>query len=72
VFDYTDNINIKYVLEILKSMTDLNKPVIVALKRREEYSGWSAILGENGNAYETNILCNFAKNHNIQGYDLIF
>ncbi|KAF0719506.1 Uncharacterized protein FWK35_00035644, partial [Aphis craccivora] len=58
--------------KILKSMTDLNKPVIVALRRIEEYSGWSAILGENGNAYETNILCNFAKNHNIQGYDLIY
>jgi len=72
VFDYIDNINSKYVLELLVSLTDLEKPIIVALMRTEMYSGWNAILDENGNAYETKMLCDFAKTYNIKGYVLTF
>ncbi|KAF0730703.1 Uncharacterized protein FWK35_00033250, partial [Aphis craccivora] len=36
------------------------------------YCGWSALLGENGNADETKMLCDFAKKHKIQGYDMLF
>lgn len=70
MFGYTDNINSKYVLELLDSVTALNKPVIVALARKEFYSGWSAALTKDGNAEETKILCEFAIKHNVKGYSL--
>ncbi|KAF0704749.1 Uncharacterized protein FWK35_00033297, partial [Aphis craccivora] len=58
--------------KLLKSVTDLKKPVIVAFERTERYSDWSAILGEEGNADETKMLCDFAKKHKIQGYDISY
>ncbi|KAE9528849.1 hypothetical protein AGLY_012424 [Aphis glycines] len=54
----------------LDSVTALNKPVIVSVERRELYSGWSAVLTKDGNAEDTQILCDFAKQHNITGYEL--
>ncbi|KAE9521536.1 hypothetical protein AGLY_018062 [Aphis glycines] len=65
-----NNLNSKYVLAILDSVTALNKPVIVSVERREYYSGWSAVLTKDGNAEDTQVLCDFAKQHNITGYEL--
>ncbi|KAE9539532.1 hypothetical protein AGLY_004784 [Aphis glycines] len=56
--------------DILGSVTALDKSIIVALERAEYYSGWSAILTKDGNAEETQMLCDFAKQHNIAGYEL--
>ncbi|KAE9521531.1 hypothetical protein AGLY_018057 [Aphis glycines] len=55
---------------LLKSVTDLNKPVLVLMSRVNAYIDWIKILGPDGNFNETKILCDFAKKHNIQGYIL--
>jgi len=55
---------------LLKSITDLNKPVIVTLKRDNGYPDWSNILTPDGNDNETKILCDFASSHNVTGYVL--
>lgn len=55
---------------LLKSVTDLNKPVLVSLSRVYGYTEWIKILGPDGNDNDTKVLCEFAKNHNVQGYVL--
>jgi len=49
-------------------VTNLKKPVIVALEREEDYQGWISILGHDGNALDAKGLCDFAIRHNVQGY----
>ncbi|XP_060852032.1 uncharacterized protein LOC132930276 [Rhopalosiphum padi] len=53
---------------LLKSVTDLNKPVIVTLSRDNDYPDWSKILTPDGNADDTKVLCDFASSHNVAGY----
>lgn len=52
----------------LKSVTDLNKPVILQLTRNNRYSDWGYILGPNGNDKEAKILCDFASANKIAGF----
>jgi len=52
----------------LKSATDLKKPVIVELNPETGYDGWLSILGLNGKASDTKVLCDFATKYNVQGY----
>lgn len=40
------------------------------LIRKEDYTGWTKILGPDGNTNDAKILCDFATKHNIQGYDI--
>jgi len=48
-------------------VTDLNKPVIVALSR-DSYADWAEILGPHGNEKDVKVLCDFAKENKIAGY----
>ncbi|XP_025194922.1 uncharacterized protein LOC112594380 [Melanaphis sacchari] len=54
--------------ELLKNVTDTNKPVIVRLFRTNFYDDWSKVLSSNGNSKEAKILCDFAKKNKIKGY----
>ncbi|XP_060852140.1 uncharacterized protein LOC132930328 [Rhopalosiphum padi] len=54
--------------ELLKSVTDLKKPVILTIKRDKGNTDWSKILNTDGNADETKMLCDFASSHNVAGY----
>ncbi|CAH1735939.1 unnamed protein product [Aphis gossypii] len=65
-----ENSVLKVDEEYLKSLTELNKPVIVTLSRGNLFSGWVKVLTPDGNTKETNMLCEFAKKHKIQGYIL--
>ncbi|XP_060852996.1 uncharacterized protein LOC132930904 [Rhopalosiphum padi] len=55
---------------LLKSVTDLNKPVILTISREQLYLDWIKILKPDGNAKDTKVLCDFALKHNVQGYIL--
>ncbi|CAI6363098.1 unnamed protein product [Macrosiphum euphorbiae] len=52
----------------LKSVTDLNKPVVVTITREDAYNDWGVTLGPDGNAKEVKVLCDFAKATKIAGY----
>ncbi|XP_025192688.1 uncharacterized protein LOC112592753 [Melanaphis sacchari] len=54
--------------ELLKNVTDTNKPVIVRLFRTNWYDDWSTVLSSNGNSKDAKILCDFAKKNKIKGY----
>ncbi|KAL4090882.1 hypothetical protein QTP88_025644 [Uroleucon formosanum] len=60
--------NVKVNLELLKLVTDLNKPVIVTLARDNGYSDWGQVLGPDGNKNDVEVLCAFATQNNIAGY----
>ncbi|CAH1735946.1 unnamed protein product [Aphis gossypii] len=55
---------------LLKSVTDLKKPVIVALEREKDYQDWISILHPDGNAPDALVLCDFALKHNVLGFVL--
>ncbi|XP_060873488.1 uncharacterized protein LOC132947255 [Metopolophium dirhodum] len=52
----------------LKTVTALNKPVIVTISREGLYGDWAIILGPDGNAQDVKVLCDFAKENKIAGY----
>ncbi|XP_025192689.1 uncharacterized protein LOC112592754 [Melanaphis sacchari] len=54
--------------ELLKNVTDTNKPVIMRLYRTDWYDDWSTVLSSNGNSKDAKILCDFAKKNKIKGY----
>ncbi|KAL4090889.1 hypothetical protein QTP88_025648 [Uroleucon formosanum] len=55
-------------LEFLKSVTALNKPVLLTLARDNGYSDWGQVLGPDGHTKEVDVLCDFALKNNIAGY----
>ncbi|CAH1735941.1 unnamed protein product [Aphis gossypii] len=54
--------------ELLKKTLRLNIPIILPVTREENYSGWTALLSEDGNENDAKVLCDFAKTNNIKGY----
>jgi len=40
------------------------------LAREETYTGWTAILGSEGNEHDAKVLCDFATNNSIKGYTI--
>jgi len=49
-------------------VVDLSKPVLLVLQRGGMYTDWSIILGPDGNAKETKILCDFAMKNHVSGF----
>lgn len=54
--------------ESLKSMVELNKPVLIVISRYRGFSEWGEILGSDGNVNETAYLCDFAIKNIVAGY----
>ncbi|XP_022160811.1 uncharacterized protein LOC111026927 [Myzus persicae] len=68
-FIITDSSSIEYCNEdLLKSATDLNKPVVVMLRRSYRYTDWGTILSPDGNANDTKVLCDFAIKNHVAGF----